>query len=327
MGKKNRNNNFKNTHKSNKSDLSNFEVADLGDFDDDNELDINDLLEKEQEAVHQNLNKKQRKQRHNKKVEEDDYEENSDLLAEEEINNGSSINNKSENILHYKTKESDKEVNEEEELEEDEEDEEEEVPEKVYENDKPALLELKNKMEAKFNSKFKQNELFLERMTVITDNLINKNLNLNDDIKRELMFYNLAFEGAVKGINGLKKHNQKLNRPEDFMAEMLKSDEQMMKIKKEILSHEMRIKKFQLREEKMLNKKFNKKTKGKGVKETQEYKKTSKEAIEHWKRSKFIYFIYIYNIKYFNLQVLRKIPMNTINWMIMLIKLLEIREI
>lgn len=36
----------------------------------------------------------------------------------------------------------------------------------------------------------------------------------------------------------------------------------------------------------MLNKKFNKKTKGKVEKENQEYKKTSKEAIDYWKQSK-----------------------------------------
>lgn len=84
----------------------------------------------------------------------------------------------------------------------------------------------------------------MERLTVNSDNSVPSKLNVNDDIKRELIFYNLTFEGAVKGINKLKELHQKLNRPDDYMAEMLKTDEQMMRVKKEIMSHEDRIKKF-----------------------------------------------------------------------------------
>lgn len=150
---------------------------------------------------------------------------------------------------------------------------------------KALLVQLKQKIESKFNAKFNPKELFLERMTVVPKSEIEKNLNINDDIRRELNFYNLAVEGAVAGIINLKAEKQRINRPDDYMAEMLKSDEQMVKVKKEILSHESRIKQFQLREQKMLNKKFNKKTKTKQAKEGQEYKKVSRDAIEHWKNS------------------------------------------
>lgn len=150
---------------------------------------------------------------------------------------------------------------------------------------KALLIQLKQKIESKFNAKFQPKELFLERMTVVPKTDIEKHLNTNDDIRRELTFYNLAVEGAVAGITNLKAEKQRINRPDDFMAEMLKTDEQMFKVKKEILSHESRIKQFQLREQKMLNKKFNKKTKTKQAKEGQEYKKVSKDAIEHWKNS------------------------------------------
>lgn len=147
------------------------------------------------------------------------------------------------------------------------------------------LRDFKLKLEQKFNSKYTSKELWLERMTVVPNTEIDKQLNINDDIKRELTFYNLAHEAAIKGIIRLKEEKQKINRPDDFMAEMLKSDEQMIQVKKEIIQHEYRIKKFQLREEKMLNKKFNQNTKGKQNKESQEYKKVSTDAINHWKKS------------------------------------------
>lgn len=307
MGKKNRFNqgNNKSYNKSNNQVKDNkvikdkFEV-DIDDLGEDGELMVDEMLENEtKQLLLNNKSKKKKSKGVNKKPEEDD---NSDIIAEDEINGGVSINNRSENIIFHKNKNGDssKENNNgktlkkvidpasmEVEEEEDKEDEEEGVK-KVYENDKVTLAKLKEKIESSFNNKFNNvpNDLFLERLTTVADNCVDKKLNVSDDIKRELIFYNLSFDGAVKAINKLKALNQKLNRPDDFMAEMLKSDEQMMKIKKDIMSHEDRIKKFKLREEKMLNKKFNKKTKGNVETKNLAYKKTSKEAIDHWKRSK-----------------------------------------
>ncbi len=320
MGKKNRFNqgNNKSYNKSNNQVKDNkvikdkFEV-DMDDLGEDGELLVDEMLENEtKQLLLNNKSKKKKSKGVNKKPEEDD---NSDIIAEDEINGGVSINNRSENIIFHKNKlngNSNKEsinsnnkihkkvidpASMEVEEAEDKEDDEEGGVKKVYENDKVTLAKLKEKIESNFNNKFNNvpNDLFLERLTAVADNCVDKKLNVSDDIKRELIFYNISFDGAVKAINKLKALNQKLNRPDDFMAEMLKSDEQMMKIKKDIMSHEDRIKKFKLREEKMLNKKFNKKTKGNVETKNLAYKKTSKEAIDHWKRSKSYSKIYYLN--------------------------------
>ena len=303
MGKKNKFNKGNNKSYSKSSNQVNdnkvikdkFEV-DMDDLGEDGELLVDEMLENEtKQLLLNNKSKKKKSKGLKEKPEEDD---NSDIIAEDEINGGVSINHKSENIIYHKTNpsgvfnnnkaQSSTMVVEKEADEIDEEDEEGRVK-KVYENDKVTLAKLKEKIEFNFNNKFNNvpNDLFMERLTTVADNCVDKKLNVSDDIKRELIFYNLSFDGAVKAINKLKALNQKLNRPDDFMAEMLKSDEQMMKIKKDIMSHEDRIKKFKLREEKMLNKKFNKKTKGNVETKNLAYKKTSKEAIDHWKRSKF----------------------------------------
>ena len=65
----------------------------------------------------------------------------------------------------------------------------------------------------------------------ISDTEIPDYLNPDDDIKRELIIYNIAKENAIKGMIELKKLGEKLNRPDDYFVEMLKSDEQMMKVK------------------------------------------------------------------------------------------------
>ena len=149
---------------------------------------------------------------------------------------------------------------------------------------KSKYLSLKNTFDNKYTNKSNQSSnLWLERMTVISNNHVDPSLNLNDDIKRELIFYNLSIENAIQGINKLRENGQKINRPDDFLAEMLKTDKQMQNVKKDIISNQDRIKKFQLREQKMLNKKFNKKMKSKSNKEDMEYKRRSKEALESWK--------------------------------------------
>lgn len=94
---------------------------------------------------------------------------------------------------------------------------------------KTLLVQLKQKIEVKFNSKFQQKELFLERMTVVPKTDIEKSLNINDDIRRELTFYNLAVDGAVARITYLKADKQRINMRDNFMAEMLKTDKQMVK--------------------------------------------------------------------------------------------------
>lgn len=210
-----------------------------------------------------------------------------------------------ENIINFKKNDKSKNLMDLDEdidyVDEDSEEEGEGEDEKI--NDVDNLKRLRESLINNFNGKFSANDLTLERMTVVSKSVVDKHLNLNDDIKRELIFYNIAHEGAIQGINMLKKEKQKINRPDDFMAEMLKSDEQMMQIKKNIKGNDDRIKKFKLREEKMLNKKFNKNTAKNKEMKNNDYKKQSKEDIERWKQSKSFYYF----------KILKIIPMNIIS--------------
>ncbi|KAG9782503.1 rRNA-processing protein EBP2 [Exophiala dermatitidis] len=56
----------------------------------------------------------------------------------------------------------------------------------------------------------------------------------NDDLTRELEFYRIAREGAVAGRALLKKEGVPFSRPNDYFAEMVKSDEHMGKVKKKM---------------------------------------------------------------------------------------------
>jgi len=130
---------------------------------------------------------------------------------------------------------------------------------------------------------------WIETLDLSADQAVDKNLNVDDDIKRELIFYNLTLNNSVKGIVKLRENGEKLNRPGDFFAEMVKSDGQMGKIKKQIVSEQQRIKKFEEKKNKIQNVKFAKAMKDDQSKKKADFKRKTKEGLESWKQRNFIY--------------------------------------
>lgn len=64
--------------------------------------------------------------------------------------------------------------------------------------------------------------------------------NVEDDLEREMAFYNQALAGAKAAISRFESAGQAWARPEDYLAEMVKSDEHMAKIKEQLL-HQSRL--------------------------------------------------------------------------------------
>ena len=118
----------------------------------------------------------------------------------------------------------------------------------------------------------------------ISESTIPPNLNPDDDIKRELIFYNIAKENAIKGMIQLKQLGEKINRPDDYFVEMLKSDEQMLKVKKQIINEQQYIKKFEAKKQKMQNIKFAKSIKDFQNKEKSSFKRQTLQGVEKWKK-------------------------------------------
>ena len=139
-----------------------------------------------------------------------------------------------------------------------------------------------------------QNIDWLETMEITSDQAVNPDLNIDDDIRRELIFYNITLKNTARGINKLRERNQKLNRPDDFFAEMVKSDLQMQKVKKMIVTEQIRIKKFEEKKQKMQNIKFSRavrlflifQMKHETGKQKTEFKRKTKEGLDSWKKRK-----------------------------------------
>lgn len=140
--------------------------------------------------------------------------------------------------------------------------------------------------------KNEENVNWVEMMDLTADESVDPDLNQDDDIKRELIFYNLSLKNAAKGISKLKEAKEKLNRPGDFYAEMLKGDYQMEKVRKQIVTEKQRIKKLEEKKNKMHNVKFAKAMKDSQNKEKAAFKRKTKEGIESWKKRKFYFLIF-----------------------------------
>lgn len=81
---------------------------------------------------------------------------------------------------------------------------------------------------------------------------------VNDDIKREVAFYNNTRENVMQGMKILVQAQAPISRPDDFLAEMLKSDQHMMAVKSRFLKQQARIQTFEEKKQRMENKKFHK---------------------------------------------------------------------
>ena len=81
---------------------------------------------------------------------------------------------------------------------------------------------------------------FTEHMTITHPNPIGlseraKSLSINDDIKREVAIYNQTRENVQKAMEFCVQAKVPISRPDDFLAEMLKSDDHMKAVKARLL--------------------------------------------------------------------------------------------
>ena len=127
---------------------------------------------------------------------------------------------------------------------------------------------------------------FVEHMTLMNEKavVLPKNAQVHDDLKRELVFYNLSLDSAKKGIEYLLQSKVKIGRPDDFFADMFKTDLQMKRIKNKLVSQEVRMKNFEEKKQRLENKRFEKAIKAYKMKQRHLEKKEHDEKIKKYKQ-------------------------------------------
>merc|ERR1719373_1271347 len=99
----------------------------------------------------------------------------------------------------------------------------------------------------------------------------------NDDLARETLFYERTQDAVEKGLELLAQNKTKWNRPPDYYVEMVKSDKHMHRVKGALLQEKKRMKIVQQRKDNKASRKFGKQ---KGLTKQQTRKEREKANIE-----------------------------------------------
>jgi rRNA-processing protein EBP2 len=91
-------------------------------------------------------------------------------------------------------------------------------------------------------------------------------------------------ENVKKGMEILIQAKVPISRPDDFFAEMLKTDQHMAKVKSRLLQQQHKIQDFEERKQRMENKKFHKAIKAYKQTEKHKEKRQNVEQINKFKQ-------------------------------------------
>ncbi|CAI5743468.1 unnamed protein product [Peronospora destructor] len=110
--------------------------------------------------------------------------------------------------------------------------------------------------------------------------------NVHDDLKREVAFYNNTLATVRLAKDHLKKDNVAYKRPDDYFAEMLKSDVHMAKVKDKLIYEQKKIMAVEERKKSQAHRKVAKEVQAEKIKERNQQKKDTLEAVKQWKKRK-----------------------------------------
>lgn len=111
-------------------------------------------------------------------------------------------------------------------------------------------------------------------------------VDVNDDLTRELAFYTQALEGTRQAFVELQSRGLPFLRPSDYYAEMVKSDAHMEKVKGRLLVEKRKIEESEERRKARENKKIAKEVQAQKLKERAKQKKEEIESVKKWRKQR-----------------------------------------
>ncbi|KAM4629094.1 putative rRNA-processing protein EBP2 [Polymixia lowei] len=109
-------------------------------------------------------------------------------------------------------------------------------------------------------------------------------VNAEDDFQREMFFYRQAQATVLEALPRLKKLNIATKRPEDYFAEMAKSDQHMQKIRKKLIAKQAILEKSEKAKKLREQRKFGKKVQVEVIQKRQKEKKAMMSAVKKYQK-------------------------------------------
>jgi rRNA-processing protein EBP2 len=111
-------------------------------------------------------------------------------------------------------------------------------------------------------------------------------IDVNDDLAREMAFYTQALDSTRVAISKFEKLGVSFLRPQDYYAEMVKSDSHMLKIKDKLLFEKKKIEEAEERRKMRENKKISKQVQAQKIREREKKKKDEIESVKKWRKQR-----------------------------------------
>uniref|UniRef100_A0A3B4A770 Uncharacterized protein n=1 Tax=Periophthalmus magnuspinnatus TaxID=409849 RepID=A0A3B4A770_9GOBI len=112
----------------------------------------------------------------------------------------------------------------------------------------------------------------------------NGEINADDDFEREMFFYRQAQATVLQALPLLNKHGIATKRPDDYFAEMAKSDQQMQKIRKKLIAKQSIIERSEKAKQLREQRKFGKKVQIEVMQKRQKEKKAMMTAVKKYQK-------------------------------------------
>ena len=109
---------------------------------------------------------------------------------------------------------------------------------------------------------------------------------INDDLARETHFYEQALATANAAIRKLKDLGVATRRPDDFYAEMVKSDEHMKRVRAELIFEQTSLETREERRKAREQKRYGKQVQAEKLKERTLQKKESIKSLDKWRKQR-----------------------------------------
>ncbi|KAJ0963276.1 hypothetical protein J5N97_028398 [Dioscorea zingiberensis] len=111
-------------------------------------------------------------------------------------------------------------------------------------------------------------------------------IDVEDDLAREMAFYTQALDGTRKAFAILQSAGLPFLRPPDYYAEMVKSDSHMLKVKGKLLVEKKKIEEAEERKKAREAKKIAKEVQAQKNKERAKRKKEDIESVKKWRKQR-----------------------------------------
>jgi len=119
---------------------------------------------------------------------------------------------------------------------------------------------------------------------IVNSGFTHDGVSAEDDFNREVSFYKQAVAGCIEAQVRMKSLGIKFKRPDDYFAEMVKSDSHMAKVRQNLLDQQKRIEAVEERRRQREMKKFGKKVQVEREQAKAQQKNQQIEAIKKWRK-------------------------------------------